>query len=130
MTSEQRQRVDKWLWFARLVKTRTKAQALVSSGKVRVNRVKISSPSKLIGPGDVLTLPLGNHIRVVELLALAKKRGPYASAQLLYRDLTEPAAPRAASDTGSVGGTSPDYGKKPDKRMRRKLMALKRDASL
>ena len=129
MTSEERQRIDKWLWFARLVKTRTKAQALVSSGKVRVNRVRISSPSKLVGPGDVLTLPVGSHIRVVELLALAKRRGPYASAQLLYQDVSEPAAPRTISDAGSVGGVGPDFGKKPDKRMRRKLMALKRDAS-
>lgn len=125
MTAAERQRIDKWLWFARLVKTRTKAQALVSSGKVRVNRVKVSSPSKLVGPGDVLTLPIGNHIRVVELLALAKKRGAYANAQLLYCDLTEPADPQVAAVDDSADTSEPDYGKRPDRRDRRKLMALK-----
>ena len=53
------QRVDQWLWFARVAKSRTLAQALVARGKVRINRNRLEKPSATVKPGDVLTLTLG-----------------------------------------------------------------------
>ena len=55
---DTRQRIDKWLWFARLAKTRTAAQKLAVSGRVRVNREKSDSASRLVRMGDVLTIAL------------------------------------------------------------------------
>ena len=53
------QRVDQWLWFARVAKSRTLAQALIARGKVRINRNRLEKPSATVKPGDVLTLTLG-----------------------------------------------------------------------
>ena len=59
MTAEDRRRIDKWLWYARLAKTRTAAQALATSGRVRVNSVKNDSASRPLKTGDVLFIPAG-----------------------------------------------------------------------
>ena len=86
-----RQRIDKWLWFARFAKSRSIAQKLVLAGKVRVNRDKIDAPSRLVRPGDVLTLSLERQVRVVKSLDPGMRRGPAPEAQRLYEDLTPPA---------------------------------------
>ena len=86
-----RQRIDKWLWFARFAKSRSIAQKLVMGGKVRVNRDKIDASSRLVRPGDVLTLSLERQIRVVRILDPGTRRGPAPEAQRLYEDLTPPA---------------------------------------
>lgn len=91
-------RIDKWLWFTRTVKTRTLAQTLVKSGKVRVNTVRVTSPSRTISPDDVLTVTLERAVRVLKVLAVGKRRGPAPEAQLLYEDLT-PVVPKAKDPT-------------------------------
>lgn len=83
------QRLDKWLWFCRLVKSRTLAARLVEEGHVRVNRVKIEKPALTIKPGDVLTLSLGPHIRVLRVLAPGTRRGPATEARGLYEEVTD-----------------------------------------
>jgi ribosome-associated heat shock protein Hsp15 len=79
------QRLDKWLWFARVVKSRTSAAQLVESGKVRVNRARVVKPSHTLREGDVLTIALRGEVRVMEVLALGERRGPPQEARLLYR---------------------------------------------
>ena len=69
------QRLDRWLWFARFVKSRTLAAKLVASGKIRVNRERAQKASRLVRAGDVLTFPLGSHIRVIKILAPGTRRG-------------------------------------------------------
>lgn len=86
---EPRQRLDKWLWFARIVKSRTLAAKLVAEGYVRVNAVRIENPAKPVGPGDVLTIGLQREVKVLRILANAERRGPYSEARLLYIDLNE-----------------------------------------
>jgi ribosome-associated heat shock protein Hsp15 len=83
-----RQRLDKWLWHARLARTRTAAQKLARSGKVRLNRDKISESSRLVRPGDVLTVPFGATVRILKVTALAERRGPAGDARLLYQDMS------------------------------------------
>ena len=80
------QRIDKWLWHARFARTRAAAQKLAASGRVRVNRVKVTAASRFVRPGDVLTLGIGQTVRVVRVLALAERRGSYTEAQQLYED--------------------------------------------
>jgi ribosome-associated heat shock protein Hsp15 len=90
------QRIDQWLWFARIAKSRTLAQALIERGKVRVNRIKIDKVSTAVRPGDVLTLSLGPRVISIEILGIGARRGPATEAQTLYRDLM---ARQPASDS-------------------------------
>ena len=82
-----RQRLDKWLWFARFAKTRTLAARLVSEGSVRLNGVRCETPAKLVGPGDVLTVAAPHVTAVVRVLAAGERRGPAPEARLLYEDV-------------------------------------------
>jgi len=81
-----RQRLDKWLWFARVVKTREDAASLVGSGHVRLNGQKILKPGHGVRPGDVLTIVLNARVRVLHIEAMAERRGPAEKARLLYRE--------------------------------------------
>lgn len=87
------QRIDKWLWFARLTKTRTLAAEIVAAGKVRLNRARIEKPSHNVRVGDVLTVTLNRRVRVFKVIALGVRRGPSASARELYEELTVEADP-------------------------------------
>ena len=87
-------RVDKWLWHARLAKSRTFAQELVAGGMVRINREKALAPSRQVRPGDVLTLALPGAVRVLRVLDCGVRRGPFSEARLLYEELLpSPARP-------------------------------------
>ncbi|HMN38493.1 MAG TPA: RNA-binding S4 domain-containing protein [Hyphomicrobium sp.] len=86
-------RIDQWLWFARIAKSRTLAQALIERGKVRINRVRIDKSSQQVKPGDVITIALGPKVRVLQVSALGNRRGPATEAAQLYAELTPPAGP-------------------------------------
>jgi len=121
MAAAGRQRLDKWLWFARVVKTRTLAAKLVSEGHVRVNAQKVDAPAKALSSGDVLTISLERQVRVLKVLEPGERRGPFEEARLLYEDLTpEPPAKDAMQDLGPLR----DHGSgRPTKRDRRQLSA-------
>jgi ribosome-associated heat shock protein Hsp15 len=80
-------RLDKWLWFARVVKTRAIAQDLASSGHVRVNGQRAESAAKAICIGDVLTIALPSRVRVLKVLDVAERRGQASEAKMLYQEL-------------------------------------------
>lgn len=135
------QRLDQWLWFARIVKSRTLAAKLVADGKLRVNRVRVAKPSYAIKPGDVLTATVHRNVRVLRVTAIGERRGPASEAQGLYTDLApkSPTAPGGADGDASSrlddarpspaqGQPSPgsDVGR-PTKRDRRRLAALRGD---
>jgi ribosome-associated heat shock protein Hsp15 len=82
-----KQRLDKWIWFARVVKTRSVATKLVLDGHVRVNARRIETPAKQIEPGDVLTIAFDSRVLVLRIVALGTRRGPYSEARLLFEDL-------------------------------------------
>jgi ribosome-associated heat shock protein Hsp15 len=108
-----RQRLDKWLWYARLAKTRTLAQKLAVSGHVRINRDRTDSASHAVKIGDVLTIALVGGVRVLKILAPGDRRGPAAEARLLYEDLSPPRPP---AEPIPISG-----GSRPTKRDRRQL---------
>ncbi len=83
----RKQRLDKWLWFARIVKTRKQAVSLIASGYVRVDARRVEVPAKLVGPGEVLTIALDQKVRVLQITGLAVRRGSAAEAQRLFVDL-------------------------------------------
>jgi ribosome-associated heat shock protein Hsp15 len=85
--ARERQRLDKWLWFARVVKTRTLAARLVAAGHVRVNGQRCINPARALGAGDVLTIALERQVRVLRIVATGDRRGPYEEARLLFQDL-------------------------------------------
>jgi ribosome-associated heat shock protein Hsp15 len=82
-------RIDKLLWYLRLAKTRTLAQAMAEEGHVRLNGRRVERAHQKVSIGDVLTLPLPGGVRVIELIALPTRRGPAPEAQGCYRALDE-----------------------------------------
>ncbi len=83
-----RQRLDKWLWFARMARTRTAAAQLVADGHIRINGQRVTQAAKAVRPGDVLTIALQRDVRLLRVVAPGERRGPYEEARLLYEDLT------------------------------------------
>jgi ribosome-associated heat shock protein Hsp15 len=81
---EDRQRLDKWLWFARFAKTRTLAAKLIASGFVRVNGQRAEGAAKAVAVGDVITVALQRTTMVVRVAELGMRRGPAPEARLLY----------------------------------------------
>jgi ribosome-associated heat shock protein Hsp15 len=95
------QRLDKWLWCARFMKSRSECAKLVGDGSVRVNRQVTEKAHAKLRVGDVLTLPVQRTVRVVRVTALAKRRGPAEEARALYCEVFVPRddQPAQTSDT-------------------------------
>ncbi len=83
-----RQRLDKWLWHARVVKARSSAAALVESGHVRINGMRETSPGHAVKAGDVLTVALDRGVRLMKVTGFSDRRGDATAARTLYEDLT------------------------------------------
>jgi ribosome-associated heat shock protein Hsp15 len=104
-----RQRIDKWLWFARVVKTRSLAQGLVEAGHVRLNGSRVTASSQLVRVEDVLTIGLEQSVRILKVRAFAERRGGAPEAQLLWEDLSppkperEPRVPEAVERDAGTG---------------------------
>ena len=99
--STDRQRLDKWLWFARFAKTRSAAARLVVGGHVRVDGRRVATPSRLVGPGDVLTVAAPHTTAVVRVVSAGQRRGPAPEARLLYQEV-------GARDDGALVSDAPD----------------------
>jgi ribosome-associated heat shock protein Hsp15 len=80
-------RLDKWLWFARVVKTRALAQELANDGHVRVNGQRATSAAKLIRRDDILTIALPTRVRVLKVVDVAERRGSAADTVGIYEEL-------------------------------------------
>jgi ribosome-associated heat shock protein Hsp15 len=114
------QRLDKWLWCTRLIKTRTGAARLVEAGKVRINGARAQKPSRLVQPGDVVTATPEGRLFVARVLSFAERRGPASQAQDLYEDLTPELPPKP-----EPGLNGPQKGPRPTKRDRRRIDLLR-----
>ncbi len=120
-------RLDKWLWCARLFKTRSLAAAAVNGGKVHVNGVRAKAARELKA-GDSLSITRGPEHLEIMVRALAERRGPAAEAQALYE---ETVASRAARELRRELGraralTNPAPTKRPDKKSRRQIIRFTR----
>lgn len=124
MSEEERQRLDKWLWYVRAVKTRNLAQKLIKGGGIRINKERITSPSYTVKTDDVLTIALPRGVRVLKFIKPGSRRGSAPEAALLYEDLTPPPVPLSPEERATKG-KAPAPEKRPDKRARRDLIRLK-----
>lgn len=115
------QRLDKWLWFARVVKTRTQAAALVTEGQVRVNKVRAEKPAMTVKPGDVLTIGLRGRVRILEVVLPGDKRGSAPEAAVLFKDLSPPPPPREQHFAEAPDGERDPGAGRPTKRDRRMI---------
>ena len=84
-------RLDKFLWFARIVKTRALAQAMAEEGRLRLNGRVIDKAHAIVRVGDVLGFARHGDVRVLKVEALPRRRGPPAEARTLYSELTSEA---------------------------------------
>ena len=111
-----RQRIDKWLWHARVVRTRSAAAALAGSGHVRVNGARVSAASHAVKAGDVVTVALDRSVRVLKIVAFAERRGDAAAGRALYDDLSGPPPERPQEPAARMPGSG-----RPTKRERRAM---------
>jgi ribosome-associated heat shock protein Hsp15 len=91
----ERQRIDRWLWHARVVGTRSLAAALATSGHVRINGQRVTAPGRAVRIGDVLTVALPRAVKVLRVQAISSRRTDAGAARELYEDLS--AGPAAAA---------------------------------
>ncbi|TPM90386.1 RNA-binding S4 domain-containing protein [Mesorhizobium sp. B2-1-3A] len=124
MVAEGRQRIDKWLFFSRAVKSRSLAAKLVVAGRVRINRDKAAQASDLIKPGDVLTITLDRRIFVWKVLGAGVRRGPAEEARTLYEDMSPPPAPKGEALPNAIPGLREAGSGRPTKRERRQTDRL------
>jgi ribosome-associated heat shock protein Hsp15 len=87
MLSADRQRIDRWLWHARVVRTRNAAAMLTTAGHVRVNGARVVAPGREVRCGDVVTVALDGRVRVLKVCGFALRRGDAEAARRLYDDL-------------------------------------------
>jgi ribosome-associated heat shock protein Hsp15 len=93
-------RLDRYLFFARLLKSRTLAQALIEGGNVRANGKRVAKPAEEIDVGSVISFALHSRVRVVRVLALPIRRGPASEAQTCYEEIGEASNPANVSQQG------------------------------
>ena len=115
-------RLDKWLWFARFLKTRSLASQLCKSGKLRLNRATVGKSNAQVRAGDVLTFPLGPRIRVVRVVALGVRRGPAGEAQQLYEDLLPAAGWGRPTAVAAAGQARPPRHRPSQRRGRARMI--------
>jgi ribosome-associated heat shock protein Hsp15 len=119
--ADDRQRIDKWLWHARVVRTRSAAAALAASGHVRLNGQRIEAASRPVRAGDVVTVALDRTVRIMKVTGVADRRGDADAARVLYEDLT----PRAPAPEATAPAPARERGSgRPTKRERRALDRL------
>ncbi|TBN43838.1 RNA-binding S4 domain-containing protein [Paracoccus subflavus] len=82
-------RLDKWLFFARVFKSRSMACERIEAGGIRVNDQPCAKPGRLVRPGDRVVVSAQGRVRVLEVAAVGHRRGPSTEAQALYHDLAE-----------------------------------------
>ena len=80
-------RIDKYLWFVRLVRSRSIAQKLAEDGHVRLNGRRVERAHAAVRAGDLITFPQGDKVRVVRVAALPARRGPAPEAQACYEEI-------------------------------------------
>ena len=123
--STDRQRIDKWLFFPRAVKSRSLAAKLVASGRVRINRDKATQASDWVRPGDVLTITLDRRILVWKVLDCGARRGPAEEARRLYEDLSPAPQPRDDTLPDAITPLRDAGSGRPTKRQRRQTDRLR-----
>jgi ribosome-associated heat shock protein Hsp15 len=108
VSCDDRQRIDRWLWNARVVRTRSAAAALVTAGHVRVNGNRAAVPSRDVKCGDVITVALNGGVRVLKVIGVAPRRGDAAAASQTFQELARAGGKTAAAEGPAAHSTEND----------------------
>lgn len=119
-------RLDKWLWAARIYKTRALAREMIEGGKVHYNG-QHSKPGKVVEQGATLTLRQGNDERTLQVKGITEQRRPASEAVALYEETAESIEKREKMALARKMNalTMPHPDRRPDKKERRDLMRFK-----
>ena len=124
----RKERLDKFLFFSRAIKSRTLAQRIIETGAIRVNSEKTVASDHKVGAGDVLTMAIHNRIVVWRIVDTGTRRGPASEAQGLYEDLSPPVLPKADRSPYDAAIAQRDEGAgRPTKKERRDTDRLRDD---
>ncbi|MDB5613671.1 MAG: RNA-binding protein [Devosia sp.] len=124
----RKERLDKFLFFSRAIKSRTLAQKFIETGAIRVNSERTIRSDLKVGAGDVLTMNLHERIVVWRILDCGLRRGPAPEAQALYEDLSPPSLPKSQLSPYEAAIASRDDGAgRPTKKERRETDKLRDD---
>jgi ribosome-associated heat shock protein Hsp15 len=120
-------RIDKWLWAARMFKTRSAATRAAHGGRVHVNGECVK-PSKAIRRGDTVEVTIGTIRRTLTVTGLSERRGPASDARTMYEETPESLSAREsqAAERRISRPLGADLGSRPTKLARRRLDALRR----
>ncbi|MGL4489271.1 MAG: RNA-binding S4 domain-containing protein [Rhizobiaceae bacterium] len=121
MSAETKQRIDKWLFFSRAVKSRSLAAKLADEGKVRINGERSKGASQSVRVGDKIEIDQDRTARILIVKGLGERRGPAPEAALLFDDQTPPPPPRNAMPEGLMA----EHGGRPEKAERRAYERLR-----
>ena len=128
-TPVRKERLDKFLFFSRALKSRTLAQKVIETGAIRVNSERTDKSDYKVGAGDVLTMAIHGRIVVWKILDAGTRRGPASEAMTLYEDLSPPALPKSERSPYEAAIAPRDEGTgRPTKKQRRETDRL-RDGS-
>ncbi|MEO1745492.1 MAG: RNA-binding S4 domain-containing protein [Pseudomonadota bacterium] len=123
----ERQRIDKWLFFARVVKSRSLASKLVNGGHVRVNGEKADAASKTVKLDDVLTVTLERRVVIYKVVHCGHRRGPASEAQMLFEDMSPAPPPKNENALDRLTPKREPGAGRPTKRERRALDKFRGD---
>ena len=125
-TPLRKERLDRFLFFSRAVKSRTLAQEIIESGAIRINSARMERSDHKVGAGDVLTMSIHGRVLVWRILDPGTRRGPASEAQGLYEDISPSMPPRAERSPyeAAIAERSPGAGR-PTKRERRETDRLR-----
>jgi ribosome-associated heat shock protein Hsp15 len=118
-----RQRIDKWLWHARVARTRTAAAGLADGGLVRINGGRVDAASRAVRVGDVVTIAF-DRVRILKVTGFSERRGSATDAAVLFEDMSPAPAALAEDDTPAESGV-----RRPTKQERRDILRLKRSGN-
>lgn len=99
-----RQRLDKWIWHARMVRTRSDAAEVIRAGRVRINALRVTQAAKPVKLGDVITVALGQGVQVLRVRAIASRRGSATDAAVLFERLAPDGTPHLPKDSEEMSG--------------------------
>jgi ribosome-associated heat shock protein Hsp15 len=117
-------RLDKWLWHARFMKSRSLSTRFCQLGKVGINGNIVSKSHYVVRLFDVLTFQKGNDVRIIKILKLGDRRGSAPDAQLLYEDLSPPSHVKKDSEPDNNMGKRDLGSGRPTKTERRAIDSL------
>ncbi len=125
----RKERLDRFLFFSRAVKSRTLAQKIIESGAIRVNSDKTDRSDHKVGAGDVLTMSIHGRILIWRILDPGTRRGPASEAQGLYEDMSPPMLPKAERSPyeAAIADRLPGAGRPTKKERRDTDRLLQRD---